>query len=37
MVVASVVTFAIGGVLIQRLARETDALYASALGTYSRA
>jgi len=31
MVVASVVTFAIGGVLIQRLARETDALYASAM------
>ncbi|MDB5730541.1 MAG: Permease of the drug/metabolite transporter superfamily [Variovorax sp.] len=31
MVVASVVTFAIGGVLIQRLARETDALYTSAM------
>ncbi|WP_256735033.1 DMT family transporter [Variovorax sp. dw_954] len=30
MVVGSVVTFAIGGVLIQRLARETDALHASA-------
>lgn len=31
LVVASVVTFSIGGVLIQRLARETDALYASAM------
>jgi drug/metabolite transporter (DMT)-like permease len=31
MVVASVVTFAVGGVLVQRLARETDALYASAM------
>jgi drug/metabolite transporter (DMT)-like permease len=31
MVVASVVTFAIGGVLIQGLARETDALQASAM------
>ncbi len=31
MVVGSVVTFAIGGVLIQRLARETDALHASAM------
>jgi len=31
MMVASVVTFAIGGVFIQRLARETDALHASAM------
>jgi drug/metabolite transporter (DMT)-like permease len=31
MVVASVVTFAIGGVFIHRLARETDALHASAM------
>ena len=31
MVVASVVTFSVGGVLVQRLARETDALHASAM------